>query len=1364
MRAFFIIFLMGFALNAESQVPPPDTLAPIVSISSFTPNPSLIVFRAIAHDNVRVSKVEFLLDSGVKSTLTAPPFSYVIYATATASGQHSVQAKAYDKAGNVGTSKSLSFTFLPPPDTLAPIVSITSPTDGATVSGTIAITATASDNVSVSKVEFHVDNILKNTDSASPYSFTLDSTLLSNGSHTILATAYDAAGNNVQHSISVNANNGTGENVTPVYLTICSHNETDSRYDAYNTLSGYLGLRENILKIAQLVKNHNAKWDFQPDWRFLEAALVYETQSGVTDNTNGKNILRYISEDLGVQVDPHSHESDGYNYADVAYLISQLGVEPTGIVGGFLWYPQETAIWEKFRSPLTGAKYPGYTWQAEALWGGGTFQHAGPDDASFGVWRPKDKYNFTVDDPASNLPNIGNGGGRILELIQLLESGKAPSGKLYTATYMVFELSADLDYNKWDRDLTTLDQYVATGQVVYATLSEVLALWRTQYNSEPFRYELPSTIPTCEITNPANGSAVSGTISITANASDDAGVSKVELLYVDEMLKATDETSPYSFSLNTTELADGSHTIMAKAFDADGNSAEHSVAVAVSNAGNDPSSGDSPFGIHPANTYDIYPPDPKALPSGQGFNYETALDLGVKWNRPGFYALWDIIQKTDEDIENGNFNWTENDYVYNGIPESISTMGNIAGFGNRVKSGEESYPRKYSFKTDYYEEKYIYFVKKLVERYDGDGVDDMPNLKNPVKYWQIENEPDAASNDSAGYAHLLKISYQAIKESCSDCKVIMGGLSGGKRGMDEFFTPIINELNGDYVDVFDFHSFGPENGWEPYNILVDLIKKPFLDNGKSIEIWIAETGTTSGYAQTMPDGSSITQTEKQQANSLLKRFVYALSVGVKKVFWAWGLQEDGFGGEFNHTGLIYDGREENDLGYGVKKLSYYTYKLMVEKLEGSDWDNIETVRESDGVYVYKFTRSSCPVWVAWTDNESNAQVTISGVNVEGALITEAVPSYESGLEVTDYAAAFSTRTYAVSGGEVTITISSHSPVFVEPSSVLQEDTTPPTVSITSPADGSTVSGSVTISATASDNIGVSKVELYVDETLKATDGGTSPYSFSLNTTELSDGSHTIMAKAFDAAGNIGVSQTLKIIIEGTQSEAVTVYPDDNTIIVANSYRTSARIKIQEQTFTKTLTVSANIPDSFPKSASSNDKLIPTGIGVEINLSESSYFYKEVIMEINYSEEAVSGFDESRLIVARYDETAKNWIPLESIVYPGQNMIIGKTSHFSLFQVMQQEPGINLMNVRIYPNPLYPNRGHEKVVFDTLPMGAKIKIFTLESELVWEGETNSSGMAFWYGKNKSNKKVASGVYIVYFEYQKETKILKLSVIK
>lgn len=76
-------------------------------------------------------------------------------------------------------------------DTQAPTVSASE----TGTSGTITLSATASDNVGVSRVDFLVDGVLKGSDTTSPYSVTLDSTTLANGSHSLVAKAYDAAGN-----------------------------------------------------------------------------------------------------------------------------------------------------------------------------------------------------------------------------------------------------------------------------------------------------------------------------------------------------------------------------------------------------------------------------------------------------------------------------------------------------------------------------------------------------------------------------------------------------------------------------------------------------------------------------------------------------------------------------------------------------------------------------------------------------------------------------------------------------------------------------------------------------------------------------------------------------------------------------------------------------------------------------------------------------------------------------------------------------------------------------------------------------------------------------------------------------------------
>ena len=91
------------------------------------------------------------------------------------------------------------------------------------------------------------------------------------------------------------------------------------------------------------------------------------------------------------------------------------------------------------------------------------------------------------------------------------------------------------------------------------------------------------------------------------------------------------------------------------------------------------------------------------------------------------------------------------------------------------------------------------------------------------------------------------------------------------------------------------------------------------------------------------------------------------------------------------------------------------------------------------------------------------------------------------------------------------------------------DTTPPTTSITSPANGATVSGTTTVSANASDSVGVTRVELYVDGGLVGSDT-TSPYQIAWNTTTATNGGHGLQTRAFDAAGNVGSSAVVNVTV------------------------------------------------------------------------------------------------------------------------------------------------------------------------------------------------------------------------------------------
>src|SRR5262249_25828456 len=74
-------------------------------------------------------------------------------------------------------------------------------------------------------------------------------------------------------------------------------------------------------------------------------------------------------------------------------------------------------------------------------------------------------------------------------------------------------------------------------------------------------------------------------------------------------------------------------------------------------------------------------------------------------------------------------------------------------------------------------------------------------------------------------------------------------------------------------------------------------------------------------------------------------------------------------------------------------------------------------------------------------------------------------------------------------------------------------TQPPTVSITSPAGGATVNGTITVTASASSTIGISGVQFLVDGANTGAAVTAAPYTLSLNTTTLSNGKHTLTAVA-----------------------------------------------------------------------------------------------------------------------------------------------------------------------------------------------------------------------------------------------------------
>ncbi len=158
--------------------------------------------------DINMDSVQFKLDGGnLGSPDTTAPYSVVWDPAAQSQGVHTLTAVAKDKAGNTTTSPNRTVTV----DHTAPTVTITSPLNGATVAGTITVTATASDNYAVLGVQFTLDgNNLGSLDRSVPYSVSWNTLSYPSGLHTLRAVVTDYALNSTTSApVTVTVNNNS---------------------------------------------------------------------------------------------------------------------------------------------------------------------------------------------------------------------------------------------------------------------------------------------------------------------------------------------------------------------------------------------------------------------------------------------------------------------------------------------------------------------------------------------------------------------------------------------------------------------------------------------------------------------------------------------------------------------------------------------------------------------------------------------------------------------------------------------------------------------------------------------------------------------------------------------------------------------------------------------------------------------------------------------------------------------------------------------------------------------------------------------------------------------------------------------------
>lgn len=372
------------------------------------------------------------------------------------------------------------------------------------------------------------------------------------------------------------------------------------------------------------------------------------------------------------------------------------------------------------------------------------------------------------------------------------------------------------------------------------------------------------------------------------------------------------------------------------------------------------------------------------LKSAQARNVEFMKNSPFSSNRDvvGEF-VWNVVEPTE-----GEFDWTMPDAAMQAAGEAgVTVSAVVQPFSNW--DSVESVPVEKCVGIDFvfmnykgglptHMDKYQNFLTALVERYDGDGQDDMPGLTTRVAAWEVGNEYEGSCsgnlNQAANYVTLLKTSYATIKQADAAASVLNAGaleIIGGN-GLEitatiDFWKSFFDLGGAAYVDIFNVH-YNRERSEQADNLdiwqkQIDFFRALLDDYGyENTSLWITEYGTFGGTIQTpgRPDGQSgitLTRTVEEQASWYFRTMVTGVAAGTQRFFFDLsGNDNSGIGSSswFRPTG---EAREFTTTVIGV-----------AQALEGA------TLAEKLAEGQYKFTTPDTTVYALW-EGDMPAEIT-----------------------------------------------------------------------------------------------------------------------------------------------------------------------------------------------------------------------------------------------------------------------------------------------------------------------------------------------------------------------------------------------------
>jgi hypothetical protein len=347
------------------------------------------------------------------------------------------------------------------------------------------------------------------------------------------------------------------------------------------------------------------------------------------------------------------------------------------------------------------------------------------------------------------------------------------------------------------------------------------------------------------------------------------------------------------------------------------------------------------------------------------FDFQAAQELGARWDRPFFEVFsWDVIEP-----QPGQFRWTETDlYVLEAQEHELHILVTIHPFArwdqmicHQDLPPVEGFWAPMGRPCDM--EAYAAFVRTLVERYDGDGQNDMPDLKYPIRYWEVANEPSMQKEpliffqgSPQDYLMLLEATWRAVKEADPQAQVVQGGMAGMDDFRVDFWEPVLAAGGGDYFDIANIHSIDYSE-----HLNLSGFRQFLARHGVEKPIWVTEV--QFGW-MTVPQ-----PTPEEMANALGRSLVYALANGADKLFYV-QLRTPSGGRPGEESGFVESASLLNN--EGQPQPVYFAYRTVLQKLDR--FEAVEKIKEQvEGhrieVGQYKFMVDGRPVYVLWGRGE-----------------------------------------------------------------------------------------------------------------------------------------------------------------------------------------------------------------------------------------------------------------------------------------------------------------------------------------------------------------------------------------------------------